>query len=879
MTFFRRLVELIRGRRGDTALMEEMESHRAFTQAELERSGLSPREAAAESLRRMGNITLAREDVREFWITRWFDQVSRHLRFSARGLLREPGFALTAILTLALGSAATTTVFSIVDTELWRRLPYEDAERLVSIRSRGANDPSRSDLLTLADLRSWRQAAPGIEELAAYGRTPRRTAQIGRAASMLTADVTANYFVTLRRKALVGRTLTAEDAGSEAAVLTERGRARHFENEPNVVGRSFLLDGRPTTIVGLLAPDDSMGTEPDLYLPINEALGADTADQTFFTLIGRLRAGSTQELARQQIQSAIDRRDLGATGDKHFAELQDLSADNRTENAKQLYFFLGAALLVLVLTIANVAGLIVSRAVRRTPEFALRSALGGGRKSLIAQMLVEAAVIAVPAGLLGLVLSLQAVGLVNQFAPDDFLYRGKQVAVDLRAASLTFGVSLAATFMLALVPLGLVRRAGERAALGSGGRVGDSPSALRSRRVLLTTQLAVTMTLLAGAGIFIKSFVALTHVPLGFDPTNAWSLRMIFTGPRFATADAIRAYAEDAERRLKAVPGVASVTTATTSPLRSGLLANFSPVGAPPDTKPVRTIVRAVGAEYFQTLATPVLRGRAVSADDRPGAPLVAVVNEEFAKRAFPGQEAVGQRVALPSTRISWLKTGTFEIVGVARNIKEIALNETAMADVYVAYAQHPAPDVEFIVRTSASPEGTARLLRDAAADPQIPVTAVAALTSRVDAALTAERFNLISMGCFAALAFLMSAIGVYGAMAYATTARSRELGIRLALGASRASVIGHSLLEAGRIGAIAAVIGVAGALLAARLIGDSLYLVPAKHNGLIFGVTTTDPVAIASAVGGVVLLALSAGFIPARRAGRVDPVRALRAD
>jgi putative ABC transport system permease protein len=387
------------------------------------------------------------------------------------------------------------------------------------------------------------------------------------------------------------------------------------------------------------------------------------------------------------------------------------------------------------------------------------------------------------------------------------------------------------------------------------------------------------MTLLAGAGIFIKSFVALTQVPLGFEPNNGWSLRMTLTGPRFAEDDALRAYTDDVQRRLEGAAGVISVSTATSSPLRSGPVADFTLVGAPSDTKPIDAIVRAVGARYFQTIGTPIVRGRALSADDRIGAPFAIVVNEEFARRAFPNEDAVGKRLTLSKTRVTWLTPGSFEIVGVAHNIKEIGLNEATMASVYVAFAQHPAPGVEFLVRTTQSPAGTALLLSGAAADSQVPVTAVATLQSRVDTALQEERFNLISMTCFSGLALLMAAVGVYGAMSYATTARAREFGIRLALGASRRSVLGGALAETGRIGGIAGAIGVVGALLAAKALGDSLYLVPGKHNGLLYGVTTTDPMAIVDAFVGVLALAILAGLMPARRAANVDPARAMRSE
>lgn len=875
MEWMRKLVRWFRS--PDAELSEELEAHRVLIEDELRNAGLSVAEAKLESRRRMGNVTLAREDARDVWVIRWIDRLGQHLRYGMRGLRREPGFALTAILTLTLGTAATTTVFSVVDAELWRPLPYPDPDRLVAIRSR--NEATNDlDAISLDEFLEWRRRATALDSMAAQAGPTRRTAQLGYAESISTTEVTTDYFKTLGRTAIIGRVLSG-DSEDGAAVLTERGWIRVFGRDPSVIGRSFMLDDRSVTIIGIIETDDSMGTDGELYLPIDERSTA-LYGGAFRTIYGRLAPGATPAVAAQQLQAAIDERamtDANRRVRQAFAE--DLSRYYRRSHAGPLYFFLGASLLVLVLTIANVAGLAVARAVRRTPEFAVRSAIGGGTRTLVAQLMAEGALVVVPGCVLGLLLTYAAVQVIGQFVPDSFLFRGTHIDVDGRVVFATFVVAMVTTASLALIPLGIIRRIGERAALGSGQRTSDSPFAAKSRRILLIGQLALTVTLLAGTGVFVKSFIALTQIPLGFNPANAWSVRIALTGPRFADSDAVRGYVAEIVDRIKRVPGVQYTVPATTSPLGSGWTALVTPSPAPLDApQPVSAIARSVGADYFLASGTPIVRGRGITNEDGPGAPLVAVVNEELVRRMFPTQDPLGQAIDF-SARRGPLGSGTATIVGVASDIKEVGLNEVAFADIYVSFAQRPQATVELLVRGHGSDPAMAAALRGAAVDPFVPVTSVTTLQSRVDTALQSERFHLIVVATFALLAVVMASIGVYGAMAYAVTTRAREFGVRLALGASPGSLIGGTLWQTARLGFLGGGIGLVMALMLARWIGDALYLVPGKHNGLLYNTTTTDPLSMTGAVLAIVVLSLAAGAAPARRASRINPVETLRAD
>ena len=883
MEWLRRLFGWTRQR--ERALAEELDAHRALVEDELRRSGFSPDEAAREARRRLGNVTLAAEDAREAWTLRSVDQLRQYLRYGVRGLRREPLFALTAVATLALGTAVTTTVFSVVDAEIWRPLPYPDPHRLVAVYSQASDAHASTDGISLDELAEWRRA-PGLANLAAtIGGRRHATLQRAQAESVVLTEVTANYFTTLGRSALRGRLFTDIDAdGASTAVLTERGWTRLFERDPGVVGRVVTLDGQPRTIVGVVPTDDSLGPDPEIYVPIDERPSvAGSASRVIFSTIGRLTAGASPDVVRVQIQPAVTRAAMTDPARRgHVAVAEDLSHFYAPFESGKLYFFLGASLLVLLLTVTNVAGLVLARVLRRTPEFALRGALGGGTRTLVMQLVVEAGLVVIPGCLLGLWVAAEAVGAIGRVVPSDFLQRGTAIAVDGRVFTWCGIIALVTLAGLAIVPLGLARRAGT-AAIGAGARTSALPSAGRSRAVLLTSQLALTVILLASAGMFLRSFVALLHVPLGFDPEAAWSASVTLSGPHYVDLDQRRAYADGLVGRALAIPGVRSAAVATSSPLMSGWLVMASDARRPasPTDLELRVVYRAVGGDYFRAIGTPIVRGRTLTAADTASAPAVAVVNEQFVRTLFPHEDAVGRTIVLTPTHAADAARGSVTIVGVASDIKEISPNEVAFADIYVPFAQHPATSLELIVRGPSSDGSTAGVLRAAAAavDPTMPVTFVSSLSGRVTSSLKGARFNLTLVVGFAGAAVLIAVIGIYGAMAYAATARQREYGVRMALGATPRELVGRALWQAVRLGVGGGIVGIAGALLFAKWLGDSVYLVAGKHSGLLYNVTTTDPLSLAGALLGIVVLALLAGAIPALRVARVDPVQALRAE
>jgi predicted permease len=884
MELWRRIAGWLRIRSTSADLADELEQHRRLAQAEFERAGLPPGDAARESRRRLGNVTLAREDSRDVWVIRWVDQFRQHVKFAARGLRREPAFALTAILTLALGTAAMTTVFSVADGELWRPLPYPEPHRLMALRSNG---PRGADRISVEELLQWRAAMPAFSALAAEAGELSSVVRLDVTQSIDTSRITANFFTTLGRPAIAGRVFTPEDAhGAKVAILGSRGWQKYFDGRPDLVGRTLFVNNEPRTLVGIVATDDTRGAEDELFLPIDEdtTSGPPADENTFVTVIGRLAPGATREIALAQAQAVVDRRgQIDRARANHVALVEDISATYRTRDSRLLYLFLAASLVVLALTIVNIAGLVLSRGLRRTPEFALRGALGGGMRAIAGQLTVEAALVAIPGCALGLWLAAQAVGLVGQAIPSQVLARGRHIVIDYRAMAVCVAVIAITMAGLALAPLGAARRASAATARAGGSRASGLPLAGRTRERLLIAQLALTVVLLVAGALFMKSFTAEARIPLGFDPSDGWTMDVALDDAKFKDPALSTQYAAALVERTRAIPGVRDAAIATSSPLRSGFGVELIRPDVPSsaDQSPAGAVYRADGPHYFRAIGTPITRGRAFVESDAAGAPRVAVVNEEFVRQAFDGENPIGRDVEITGARTRLVPSGIVTIVGVAANIKELRPNEAPLADVYVPFAQGPVPGLELIVRGNGSSASMPAELRVAASetDPVASVSTVASLDRRVTVALQRDRFNLLLAAGFSTIALLIAAIGIYGAVAYAATARAREFGIRLAMGAQPSALLRRALWHAARFGLMGALLGLVGAVGTARLIGNALYTIPGRQNGLLYGVRTTDPVALAAAAAGVIAIALLAGALPARRLARVDPVTTLRAD
>ena len=825
---------------------------------------------------------------REVWVSGGFERLWRDVRYAARGLRREPAFAAAAILTLALGMTIATTAYSVVDAELWKPLPFPEPRQLVAVYPRAPGTRGSMERIAGADLLEWQAQSQAFSGLAAMTNTTRRVLHRDVADPILVSSVTANYFGVLGTPVLAGRSLEAADErGTRGALLSDRAWRRLFDGNRSVLGQTLTIDDQPVVIVGIQSVPLESFSNPDVFIAL-DTNSAEFRDRSrpIVDVIGRLRPGVTAAAAQAEMETIAARiaRDYpeGRTGHKVY--VRELKTFYTGSNWRNLYFFLCAAGLVMLLTCVNVAGLVLARALRRGHEFALRGALGGGRGALVRQLLVEGALLAAPGGALGLILTTWALGLLSGFVPPDMLQRGTHVPVDARVCLAAFALAGLTAIVVGLVPIFFARRVDLSLSLGQGGRTaGRSPGQARARHLLLAAQVGVTVVLVVTAGVFVRSFLALTRIPIGFDPRDAVTVRVSLTGPRYASDAQLRNYAAELVERARATPGVRDAAIASSTPLNSGPMVYFVVPGRqrPAPSEEPRAILRSVGPEYFRALGIPITAGRAFTAGDGDGAPRVTIVNQVLAGRLFPGEDPIGRTIELiPGARAPWTRRpGQLTIVGVCANVKEVGFNEVDFNDIHVPFAQMPAPGLELVARTGVSPITVIPILRGAAAaiDPRLPISSLATLDQRVDNALQEDRFNLMMVTAFASAALLLASVGIFGALAYAVQDRRREFGVRIALGASRPSIVRAAVGQSVRVAGAGGLAGLAATLALARIIGTALYLVPGEHNGLLYGVTTTDPIAFVGAVIALTLVATLAALVPARQATRVDPLVALR--
>ena len=891
---FHRLSYLLRHRRLARELREELESHRSMVQERLERSGMSPAEAARESRRTLGNVTLAQEEAREHWVWPSLERFWQDLRFGARMLLKQPTFSVTAIATLAIGIGVTTTMVSVASGELWRPLPFPDPERLVNIYTLPSG-PTSWDRATVDEFDRWQRDAQSFEGLTAMGAYERRVLRRGNGPeSILTQQVTSTFFTVLRWSPAQGRAFVQSDDGAvsgegRAIVLTDDAWRRLFNADPAIVGRNVSINDQTMEVVGVLGAGRRLefASNPDVYTLIHPRTSANASDTTRRVLrpIGRLKPGATARGADAELRALEARASGGTPKPGAPGLLVERLDEDSGYNWRTLYFFLGAAGFVLVLSCANVVNLLLARAVDRQREFAIRSALGGGRAALARQLVMEGMWVAVPGTLAGVLAAAWAAQLLSSLIPGGYLLRGNEISLDIRAALFALAACAVTTGVFGLMPL-LLNRINLNAALTRTNRgVSGSPAQHRVRRALVVAEVVIAFVLVFGAGLFLNSFVRLRNMPIGFEAADRLAMGVSLTGPRYASPESIVTFAERLIAEVRAVPGVTSAAVGSSLPLGSGPSMWFfridQPIPSPRDTSDdqPRGVTRAVSPDYFRTLGMNIVAGRAFTAADSSTAPHVAIINQRLANRLFGDSDPVGQEILARPRGSTWLKEERVVIVGVVQNSKDIGIHEVGMSSIYLPLAQHPPSALQLVAHTSLPPTSVVDPIRRAVleVDGSLPTLNVSTMTDRVSNSLRSNRFNLALLAAFAAIALTLAAIGLYGSMAYATQQRVPELALRHVLGARIGGLLMLVVRQALGLGVVGVAIGIAVAVVGARLIGDALYLVERKHEGLIYGVTTTDPLTLIVASLIVAAIVVAAGAVPARRALRIDPATVLR--
>ena len=808
------------------------------------------------------------------------DSIFKDIRYGVRGLLKRPGFTAIVVVTLALGIGASTAIFSVVNSVLLRRLPYKTADRIVAIQE--LNPQGTRVQVTAANFLDWRAQNTVFEHLAAIRIATTNLALSDRAERLDMAQTSANFFDVFGVGPQYGRLFLPQDeqAGhTPVVVLSHALWTRRFGSDQGIIGKPITLDGSNYTVIGIAPPGFQYPDKTELWLPplrlVPEAYPqvdpAQNRGLGYLAAVALLKPGVTVAQAASEMETITTRlrQQYPETNNRRFNRVVSLHDHLIGNNRAMLLLLFGAVMFVLLIACANVANLLLANASARHKEIAIRAALGASRKRIAQQLLTESATLALAGGALGLLLSFWGVALITRLLPTDFP-RLNEIHTDWRVLVFTTVASLLTGFLFGLAPAlslsrGDVQEAMKESGRGTAGGVRSS----RLRHALIVAEVALSVVLLAGAGLLFRSFLQLQSVNAGFTPQQVLTARLTPSGNDFRTdADFVTFY-DNVLQRLREVPGVQYAGIINTLPLSKGPTTGFRVEGRPvlPRDQWSPTNFRAVSSDYFSAMGIPVMHGRALTDRDDNGAPGVLVVNQALADRDFPGESAVGKRVTFGNTDNN-RQPVWFEIVGITANVRSLELREEPPPEIYFSAKQNPFVNMSLVIRSTVEPTTLAASVRQVVTDvnKSVPVADIKTMEHIVTESVTQPRFNVFLLGLFSFIALVLSAAGIYGVTAYTVTQRTHELGIRLALGAQVGDVLKMILGQGMAVIGVGLVLGLVSAFALMRLL-----------RSLLFGVGENDPLTFAAITLVLLLVALLACYIPARRATKVDPLVALR--
>jgi len=895
MTMFRRAAALFRRRRLERDLDDELAFHLSMREDDYRRRGAADADARAAARRRFGNVAYLKEQCRDMWTFHPLETLLQDVRYGLRTLRKSPGFTVVAVLALAIGIGANTAIFSLIDASRARALPYADAPRLVvlwgnvqraRVERRGASFPDFTD---------WRARAKSVEDMAAFDAQMMTLIGNEDPERFQTEFVSAPYFSLLGVQAARGRTFASDEdvlaKPSQVVVLSDGLWKRRFGADPHIVGRTITLccAARAYTVVGVMPPGfKGLSDQAELWVPFAMYAPPDfmaSRGTRGFAALAKLKSGVTVDAAQRDLDVVSKQleREYPDTNEKRGVEVSPLDVELVGSLRPALLTLMAAVGFVLLIACANVANLLLARSEARRREMAVRTALGAGQARLLRQLITEGCVLTLLGAAAGLVLARAAVAALVAQSPvtfPSFVTPG----LDLRVAAFTVAVSLACGILVGLAPAWQARGIDLSGSLKETSRGSDGRRSQRVRSLLVVAELSLAVVLLVGAGLMIRSVRNLAALSPGFEPGALLTLHLSIprTAPvpgQFANGSsaAIAAapgspqpvvYGRALLERLRAVPGVAAVALGNDVPLDGNAGAAFySAEGQAPTNaqNAPRAYTHRVSPEFFSTLRIPLVAGRTFTDAEAVPSPTAVVVSERLVKRFWPGQDPIGKRIKFGNlaSQSPWLS-----IVGVVGEVKYRGLpdNPTTDPDVYLPFADRNA-QIALAVRASVAPASLVAPLRAAirAADPSIPVYSIAPMDDLIGNQTSQSRFTMWLMGVFAAVALSLAAVGIYGVMSYLVTQRTREIGIRLALGAGGRDILRLVVGNGARLIGVGIAIGVAASFALQRLVST-----------LLFGVTAADS---ASGIAVVVLgaVALLACYIPALRATRVSPLNALR--
>ena len=798
------------------------------------------------------------------------------LKFGLRMLARNPGFTAVAVLTLALGIGANSAIFSVVNAVLLKRLPYPDPAQLVVVLENQANLGVMS--LAWPNFADWRDQIPAFQRVAAARQDTFTLTGQGPASRVHAAQVTPTFFPLLSVTPRMGRIFTSEEDVPGAApvvLLTDSFWRTNLRSDPNILGKSLALDGVSYTVIGVLPAELKYFPRSQLYLPLgpfSRSHGMEVrGNHQGIQGIARLRPGMSVAQAQSELdavmhglekQYPVSNGGVAATVTP-FDEY--LFHDTRTA----LLLLFGAVGLVLLIACANIANLFLARATARQKEFALRTTLGAAKGRLIRQLLTESLLFSVAGGALGLLLANWSIGPLLRFAPPD-VPRLADTQIDWRVMSFTLGIAIATGILFGLAPAIQALRFGD---LGSslketGASVTSTRSRQRLRSVLLVFEVALAIVLVIGSGLIVRSIVRVLQVKLGANPDHVLALDVYLSGPSYAKPEARNNFFQNAITRIQRIPGVISAGSITCPPFggtcwTSVYIVEGRPVPAPSDLP--NSLFNVADPNFFRTMQVPLLAGRYFNETDTAASTPVAVINETMARQWWPNESALGKRIkqGFPED-----KTPFREVVGVVGDVKEEGPDVPQRTEIFLADPQEATPAVTLLVRTGPEPMALAKTVVNEihAIDPDQAVDQVQPLSDYVESSLAWRKSIVAVLGVFGILALGLAAVGIYGVMSYIALQRSREIGIRMAMGAQPRDVLAIVISQGLRLVGIGIVTGIVAGVALTHLM-----------SSLLFGVSPTDPLTFVAVALLLTFVALAACYIPARRAMRVDPMVALR--
>jgi predicted permease len=874
-----RLRGLLLKRSVEREMEEELRFHLRMRAEENVRRGMTADEAQRAALRSFGRWERVREACRDIKGGGVMETFMQDVKFGARMLRKHFGFTLVAVLTLSLGIGANTAIFSAVNAVLLRPLQYPNAERIAAIQE--LNEKGSRVQVTPANFLDWRAQNKSFEDLAAILERTANLSAGDESERINLAMTSANFFQVFGVRPHLGRFFLPQEemAGHDTVAVLSYGLwQRHFGGDAALVGKSITLDGQTYTVIGVAPSGFQYPNRTEIWVPPFQSVPTLSPQMDierargfgFLSAVGLLKPGVSVKQAHDEMTAITTRlrQQYPDTNNKRFDRVVSLQTHLVGESSTALLLLLGAVALLLLISCANVANLLLARSASRQKEIAVRLALGATRLRLVRQLLVESVLLGLIGGVGGLLLGWWGVGLMRSLLPVDFP-RAQGIGIDLRVLGFTLLMSLATGIVFGLAPALQSTNPDINESLKESARGStDGVRRNRVRSLLIVSEVALSLVLLIGAGLLFRSFMSLQAVELGFRPERVLTFRLSPSGANFREDAQYSAFYNQVAERIKSLPGVDAVGVINTLPLSKGPTTAIRVEGRPlltPDKWP-GVNYRSVSPDYFRAVNVRVLKGRAFDTHDNDTTPLVVLVNQSLVRRDFAGEDPIGKRINTGGTRDGqpiW-----FEIVGVVADVRSLELNSEPTPEIYTSYLQDPFAGMSYVVRSSVEPESLIPSVRETvrAIDKAQPVADVKEMEQIVSEAAAQPRFNSLLLGIFASVALLLAAAGIYGVMSYSVTQRTHEIGVRIALGAQKRDVLRLVVWQCLRLTLFGLAIGLVCAFAMTRVMATLLY-----------GVEPTDPSTFASGALLLVIVALLSGYLPARRATKVDPLVALR--